>query len=89
MPATSRHRLKGRRCRPTASPPDDDRPSVTAHETCLVRCEAIRRTLGPAAAPARPRPDEAIPVSPVATDDLELLDEEDLRALTSGWTFVE
>ncbi len=65
-------------------PAPTTRPVRTAR-----RRRAVQRTPGPAAAPTRPRPDDAIPVSPVATDDLEPLDEEDLRALKSGWTFVE
>ncbi|AWB23066.1 hypothetical protein DA075_20955 [Methylobacterium currus] len=65
-------------------PPPKTSPARTAR-----RRKAVRRTLGPAAAPTRPRPDEATPIPPVATADLEPLDEEDLRALRSGWTFVE
>ncbi|MCF4126803.1 hypothetical protein [Methylobacterium sp. SyP6R] len=65
------------------------RPTRTDALRTARRRKAIRQTLRPAIVPAPPRPDDEIPISPVATEDLEPFDAEDLRALKSGWTFVE
>ncbi|KMO33232.1 hypothetical protein VQ03_25335 [Methylobacterium tarhaniae] len=64
-------------------------PPPTASVRTARRRKAIRQTLRPAVAPTRSPPEEEAPVPPVATDDLAPFDESDLRALRSGWHFVE
>ncbi len=64
-------------------------PTPTASVRTARRRKAIRRTLRPAVAPTRSPPEEEAPIPPVATDDLVPFDESDLRALRSGWHFVE
>ncbi|AWB23403.1 hypothetical protein DA075_22950 [Methylobacterium currus] len=51
------------------------------------RHRAIRHK--PAPAPAQPRPDAPAPPAPAAAEEWEPFDEHDLRALRSGWGFVE
>ncbi len=53
------------------------------------RRKAVRQTLRPAVAPTRSPPEDEASIPPVATDDLAPFDENDLRALRSGWHFVE
>lgn len=64
-------------------------PTKTASIRAARRRKAIRQTLRPAVAPKRSRPEDEAPMPPVPTDDLAPFDENDLRALRSGWHFVE
>ncbi len=64
-------------------------PTRTASVRAARRRKAIRQTLRPAVAPKRSRPEDEAPISPVPTENLEPFDESDLRALRSGWHFVE
>ncbi|KMO41730.1 hypothetical protein VQ03_12205 [Methylobacterium tarhaniae] len=64
-------------------------PTRTASVRTARRRKAIRTTLRPAVAPKRSHPEDEIPIPPVTADDLEPFDVDDLRALKSGWTFVE
>ncbi len=61
----------------------------TASVRTARRRKAIRQTLRPAVAPTRSPAEDEAPIPPVAPDDLEPFDENDLRALRSGWHFVE
>lgn len=61
----------------------------TASVPTARRRKAIRQTLRPAVAPTRSPPEDEGPIPPVTTEALEPFDESDLRALRSGWLFVE
>ncbi len=64
-------------------------PARTASVRAARRRKAIRQTPRPAVAPTRAPPEDEAPIPPVAQDDLAPFDESDLRALRSGWHFVE
>ncbi|SEP50339.1 hypothetical protein SAMN04487843_13625 [Methylobacterium sp. ap11] len=64
-------------------------PTHTASVRTARRRKAIRHTLRPAVVPTRSPPEDEVPIPPVTPDDLEPFDENDLRALRSGWHFVE
>ena len=64
-------------------------PTRTASVRTARRRKAIRQTLRPAVAPTRSPLEDEAPISPVATEALEPFDESDLRALRSGWHFIE
>ncbi|MFH6783292.1 MULTISPECIES: hypothetical protein [Methylobacterium] len=65
------------------------RPTRTASVRTARRRKAIRQKPRSAAAPKRSRPEDEIPIPPVTTEELEPFDVDDLRALRSGWHFVE